>query len=51
MSVVIEDKGDRVDAPSRANDTRLVTVDTHYQHGLFGLEGEHGKAMNAKAAE
>jgi multidrug resistance efflux pump len=29
----------------------LVTVDTNYRHGLFGLEGENGKAMNAKAAQ
>jgi hypothetical protein len=26
-------------------------VDTNYRHGLFGQEGEHGKVMNAKAAE
>jgi membrane fusion protein (multidrug efflux system) len=37
--------------PVQSGLSALVTVDTNYRHGLFGLEGEHGKAMNARAAE
>jgi membrane fusion protein, multidrug efflux system len=37
--------------PVQSGLSALVTVDTNYRHGLFGLEGEHGKAMNAEAAE
>jgi membrane fusion protein (multidrug efflux system) len=37
--------------PVQSGLSALVTVDTNYRHGLFGLEGEQGKSMNAKAAE
>jgi len=37
--------------PVQSGLSALVTVDTNYRHGLSGLEGAHGKAMNAKAAE
>jgi hypothetical protein len=37
--------------PVQSGLSALVTVDTNYTHGLFGQEGEHGKVMNAKAAE
>ena len=37
--------------PVQSGLSALVTVDTNYRHGLFGLEGEHRKALSAKAAE
>jgi membrane fusion protein (multidrug efflux system) len=37
--------------PVQSGLSALVTVDTHYRHGLFGLDSGHGKAMNANAAE
>ena len=37
--------------PVQSGLSALVTVDTHYRHGLFGLEAEQGKTMSAKAAE
>jgi membrane fusion protein, multidrug efflux system len=37
--------------PVQSGLSALVTVDTNYRHGLFGQEGERGKAMSAKAAE
>jgi membrane fusion protein (multidrug efflux system) len=36
--------------PVQSGLSALVTVDTRYRHGLFGADGEHGKAVNAKAA-
>ena len=37
--------------PVQSGLSALVTVDTRLRHGLFGLGGEHGKAMDAKAVE
>ena len=37
--------------PVQSGLSALVTVDTNYRHGLFGLAGAHGKTMSATAAE
>jgi membrane fusion protein (multidrug efflux system) len=37
--------------PVQSGLSALVTVDTKYRHGLFGVTGTHGDALNARAAQ